>query len=231
MRPMTHSQQYINDCIEKYAALKILVETGEHFGHAARSLIAMDALVSGKKADYDSLVAGQEKDERLTYATFIHLSDHFYFFKVKPELRELLEIYIVLDDYSRTSHAKEIARNLPEKERHPENHEQMLLSMIRYEMIPEVEKLNLFQLDTLRGAFRYREAVIGEAEMPNTFEFADSEKLLVFAGVICNIAGIAGCLNLSGSLTLTEEVAKTLLFLMNNRNDPDMASRLCGLAV
>ena len=235
MESMPYPQKFISDRIAKYAALQKLVESGEHFGHAARSLLVMDALVSGQKADYLRLVTNQCDIERLSFETFKSLSDHFYLFRVKPDLRELLEIYIVLDDFSKTHYANDFLKNLPEDQRHPASHEDMLLSLIKYGMIPEVEKLNLSQLDKLRNAIQYRKSILGyqkgKVDKPGVFEYGEDEQRIIFAGVICGIAGIAGCLNLSGSLVLTEETANLLLFLINNRADPVMARRLCGLAV
>ena len=237
---MTKSQKLINDCLENYSAFQKLAEVGENFSHTARSLVIMDALISGDKSDYENIVTAQCGPDKLSFETFCRLSDHFYLFKIKPDLRQLLEIYIILDNYSRTYAAKSFLVNLPADQRQPKTREEMLLSLVRYEMVPEVARLNLSQLDKLRHALSYKQFIttgqpasgFGKAingKVP-TFEYGDDEQRIVFASIICGLAGLAGTLNLGGSLTLTEEVASDLLFLMDNRTDPKKARRLGELS-
>ena len=221
----------IEDRLKKYSALRVLAENGENYNCVARSLVVMDAIIGGKKDDYERIAYAQPEDNRLTFGTFSRLSDYFYVFRVRKDLREVLEIFTVLDGYSRSKHAEDFLHNLPENQRHPETREEMLLSLIKYEMVPEVASLGFSQLNTLRRALKFRELVKKSA--PNqqlSRDFTDEEQRIVLASIVCDIAGLVSSSEDSGSLTLSENMASDLLFLIEHRAEPNMTQALCQLS-
>ena len=221
----------IEDRLKKYSALRVLAENGENYDCVTRSLVVMDAIIGGKKDDYERIAYVQPEDNRLTFGTFSRLSDYFYVFRVRKDLREVLEIFTVLDGYSRSKHAEDFLHNLPENQRHPETREEMLLSLIKYEMVPEVASLGFSQLNTLRRALKFRELVKKSA--PNqqlSGDFTDEEQRIVLASIVCDIAGLVSSSEDSGSLTLSENMASDLLFLIEHRAEPNMTQALCQLS-
>ena len=194
-----------------------------------RGLVIMDALIEGGPKDYDSIVCVQKK-ETLTFWTFSSLHAFFYVFKMKPDLREVLENFILLDGYSRSRHADRHLANLPENHRQPKNREEMILSFIKYGIVPEVSRLNLHQIDTLRCAFKYRELVKeADGDRAEIARFSDDEKRIVMAGVVCDIASLVSLARFNGSMTLGENMAKNLLYLVEHSAEFDSVQAMCRL--
>ena len=226
-RQMTHSEKFLINRMEKYPTLQVLAEYGENFKKASRSLVIMDALIRGQRSDYDDIVAAQDEDEKLTFESFERLHGYFYPFRFKPELREVLEIYIIAKNFARSERSRKLLRNLPKEHRKPAFLEEAVLSFIQFGILPELEKLSLYQIETFRNALKYRVSVSENIKVKaKATDFSDSEQLIALVSCVCDVAGIAGQYNITGSLTLTEEVAGDILFLIENSKNPLTANTL-----
>ena len=227
--PATKAQQLIERCMKDYPMfLKLGNSDAEKYWIAIRSLVVMDALISGQEADYKAVSASQVR-EKLTEESFYRLSDFFYTFKVKEEYRRLLEIYILLDNFSQTYLAEELLKQLPEEHRHPETRTDMIISLVKYGMIPEVESLPLHNQSTLQYALRYQKEAREWDNGKPLFDYAEEEKKIVYAAIICNIAALVGTLNATGSLMLSEPMARELLFFVDHRYDSSIATSFAKL--
>lgn len=199
--------------------------------YLARSLLMAAYLTSGQRDDYENLVACQEKD-RLTYKTFKRLSQQFEIFITKPDLYDLLELYIIISHISEMEIANEFACHIP-KDEIVYNWFGLPYALIDKGLIPEANDLDLAELDTLRKAFKYEARAqkafnVGEKITFNQ-DFTDSEQRIVYARVICDLAALPGPIGVSGSLALTESLARDFLTMLYRRNDPEYIGYLYQL--
>lgn len=200
--------------------------------YLARSLLMAAYLTSGQRDDYDNLVACQKCD-RLSYETFKRLSRQFEIFVTKPDLYDLLELYIIISHLSDSVIVNSLICHIPDDEL---DYGKFGLPyvLVNKGFIPEVDGLNLADFNTLRKAFEYaakaeRAFAAGEKITFNR-DFTDSEQLIVYAGIICDLAAILGPINISGSLSLTESLASDFLTVLYRHNDPEYIGYLCRLS-
>ena len=196
----------------------------------ANSLAVMECFIDTSKEEYEKLISGQE-DDILTLTSYVNLSNFFYQFRFKPDLKKRLIYYIYLDGICRAEKAKEVTRYLPPECRNPKTHEDLVVSIIEYSGVPEIKQLVDSQNKrVVQQAFNYRKRVI-EAEQKGTncsiLEFTDSNMLLAQLGSICEFAGYGNRSKTFGSsTTLTEKIAWQLGNYLYNRYQPGFPAKI-----
>lgn len=198
-----------------------------------RSLLMADYLTSGQRDDYENLVACQESD-RLSYETFRRLSQQLGIFLLRPDLYDLLELYIIISHLSDTEIVNGLVCRIPRDQLDCSKFG-LPYVLISNGLIPEADNLNLAELDTLRRAFKYaakvEQAFLKGEKITFNQDFSDSEQRIVYAGAICDLAAIfVPTTSVSGSLTLNESLALYFLASLNNRNDPGYIGYLCQVS-
>ena len=215
---MTYAQ-FVEVFSNKYPTFKKMVESSKDLTRLIRSLMILDQLTDGTKADYIATVSYQDDDDHLTYETFSHLSEYFYLFKLKPQLYTLCEIYMIVECYSRLFPAAILEAKLPSESCEYKTNYGRALSHIENGLVAEVADLDLASFDQLRRIFRYAEQLelaTSDAAKPKIDpDFTEGERRVVFGSIICELAALVGC-GISDSLSLTESVANNLLYYIRN---------------
>ena len=122
----------------------------------ANSLAIMEHFVNGARKDYEELIRGQTEDV-LSLTSFVNLSNLFYQFRYKPELKKRLANFIYLDGICHTKKANDVTRYLPPYCRNPKTHEDLVISIIEYSGVPEIKQLEDSQNNrAVEQAFNYR---------------------------------------------------------------------------
>ncbi len=199
-----------------------------------RSLYLLACFTRGEHEDYEEVASCQDNNyDHLTFETFKRLCGYFELFEVKPELYNLMELYLIIVQLSSTEIVNQYIPLIP-KDKLNYGKFGMAYSLVDNELIPELSKLSLAEFDILRSALKYaaRAEEIFATGKKITFnkEFSDSEQRIVYTSIVCDLAAFIGPIEVSGSLTLTESLASDLLLMLYHHNDPTYIGYLCSLS-
>ena len=226
--------------VEKHSAFRQLSDFYDKQGNSEglvsliRSLFLLSCFVRGNEEDYHEVSDCQDNDrDHLTKETFKRLCAYFSLFEVKPELYNLLELYLIIVHLSSTELVNQLVPLIP-KDKLNYGKFGMAYSLVDNELIPELSKLSLAEFDILRSALKYaaraEQAFAAGKKITFNREYSESEQRIVYAGVVCDLAAFLGPINISGSLTLTETLAYDLQLMLYHHNDPEYIGYLCGLS-
>lgn len=211
-----------------------LIDQDDGLVSLTRSLYLLACFVRGEYADYEEVTSCQDDNyDHLTFETFKRICGFFELFETKPELYDLMELYLIIIHLSSTEIVNQYIPFIP-KDKLNYGKFGMAYVLLDNGFIAEANNLNLAQFDILRSALKYaakaEEIFATGKKITFNKEFSESEQRIVYTSIVCDLAAFIGPIGISGSLTLTESLASDLLLMLYHHNDPTYIGYLCSLS-
>ncbi len=198
--------------IDKYPTLNFMAAHAEEYNRTLRTLFAANNLIRGDREGYAAIISGQNICDRLGLGDYLGLSGYYYLFKIRPNLRKVLETYIIVDGYSRTNSAKRQITNLPKEQRNPASHTEMISTIVDRVSLPEIVRLSFAESRCLKDALIYRGYLDQPRLLNSSYQaFSEEARHIVLGAAISQIAAGDGDYNLEGCPHLTNSVATGIL--------------------
>ena len=199
---------------------------------AHRAITFTDRITAGGKDNYGKIIDGQPVDDQLSLESYSRLNDCYYTFKVCPDLRYVLELYIALEAYSYTSAARKVLFHLPKVSDTGSDHANALLSLINGNFLDEIQHMDLAQYSILKEVVRYGaylEQIQRSASSVAPQPFSENAQRILLAACISLFAATGDCGVFDGNPHLTESATSSLRTYIMKRHNPVMAAQIYNL--
>lgn len=198
----------------------------------ARAIAFADRIIDGTEDSYAIITSGQPAGERLSEDSFDYLNGFFRIFLYSPDLRQVLNVYLTLENYVRTSTASAMLFYLPKVKETKSEHANQLLSLINGNVVEDkithlrIEPYKILEEVICYGA--YLEGIQQDAYAKRE-TFSGNAEIILLAAQICLFAANDDGGAFEGNPHFTESAFSSIYPYLIKRHTPVMAAQIYDL--